>query len=122
MEYIPIIIRRKDKFKFSNFRFQYKRKGINIDIYINQSIPSPLHTYICNRSNHIYFLILTFILTLDFYPCLLTVIGFYSLFYTKLITVLDPVYINVFVFGSKPKSYRRYLVYNNVPKTNASLS
>ena len=102
-----------ENFRLLNFRFQYKRKRINIDIYINQSILSPLHMYICNRSNHIYFLILTLVF---FYFYLLTVTSFYSLSYTKFITVLDPIYINV--FGSKPKSYRIYLVYNNIPKTN----
>lgn len=54
-----------------------------------------------------------------FYCTILTVTSSYNLFSTQSMTVRDSVYINV--FGYKPKSYWRYIVYHNVPKTNASL-
>ena len=107
-------LQKKNKDIFLTSRFRYVGKEIYNFIYIN--IDSPLHRYICNKFTRIYFSILTLMF---FYYYILTVTSSYSLFSTQSITVLDPVYINV--FGYKPKSYWRYIVYHNVPKTNASL-
>ena len=117
-------LQKKNKDISLTSRFLYVRKGIYNFIYIN--IDAPLHRYICNKFFSIltlmffYYNILTVTSSYNLsYPLLLTVTSSYSLFSTQSMTVLDTVYIKV--LGYKPKSYWRYIIYHNVPKTNASL-